>query len=152
VPSSRSHANSLRFEKMKVVGEKLFLELTWVMSSRHNSATRLFLILAFACAIVFAPAATFARDTYRGGRLIVQRAADFGTGLAVHLWIDGIDVANIIRDRRFDGFVPAGHHVLTVLAVPNSEFRPPTSIRLNVQPGHTYVFTAVWESDRIVLR
>jgi hypothetical protein len=143
------------------------------MSSRLNSASTLFLILAFACAISVTssasqaisansqssspdwtntPASMFARNSHNGGRLIVQRAPNFGTGLIVHLWIDGRDVANIVRDRRYDGFVSAGHHVLTVLAVPNSAFRPPTSIGLTVQPGRTYVFTAVWASDRIVLR
>jgi hypothetical protein len=93
----------------------------------------------------------FSRNSNQGGRLIVQRSANFGTRLVLHLWIDGRDVADIQRDRRYDGFVSAGHHVLTVLAVPNSEFRQPTSTDLTVQPGHAYVFTAAWESDRVVL-
>src|SRR6266481_515815 len=156
---------------MKVAGEKLVLELASVISSRFNSASTLFLILAFTCAIsatstasqasttnsrssapdwTNTPASMFARNSHKGGRLIVQRAPNFGTNLAVHLWIDGIDVANIVRDRRFDGFVPAGHHVLTVLAVPNNDFRSPTSISVTVRPGHTYVFTAVWDSDHAV--
>ena len=138
------------------------------MRSRHNSASRLFLILAFACAICAtstanqtsitnsnltnAPASMFTRNSQNGGRLIVQRSPDFGTDLVAHLLIDGREVANIQRDHRYDRFVSAGDHVLTVLAVPNSGFRHPTSTRLSVQPGRTYVFTAVWESDRVVLR
>ena len=82
----------------------------------------------------------------------MQRAPNFGTDLAVHLSIDGREVADIVRDRRYDGFISAGHHVLSVVALPNIELRRPTSLRLTVQPGHTYVFTAVWESDRVVLR
>jgi hypothetical protein len=97
------------------------------------------------------PAWMFSRNSNRGGCLIVQRSANFGTGLVVHLWIDGRAVADIQRDRRYHGFVSAGHHVLTVLAVPNSEFRQPTSTDLTVQPGHAYVFIAAWESDRAVL-
>jgi hypothetical protein len=71
--------------------------------------------------------------------------------VAVHLQIDGRAVANIVQGRRFDGLVPIGHHVLTVSAVPNYSYRQPTSITLNVQPGRTYVFTAGWDSDRVVL-
>lgn len=170
----RPAVTPIRFalRKSEVVGEKLVLKLTWVMRSTHNFASRLFLALAFACAISVpsiasqtsrtnlrsgsprwanTPASMFSRDSNRGGRLIVQRSANFGTRLVVHLWIDGRAVADIQRDRRYDGFMSAGHHVLTVLAVPNSEFRQPTSTDLTVQPGHAYVFIAVWESDRVVL-
>ena len=165
--------NSFRVRKSEVVGEKLVLKLTWVMRSTHNFASRLFLALAFAYAISLTSIASqasrtnsqssspdwtntsasmFSRNSNRGGRLIVQRAPNFGTRLVLHLWIDGRDVADIQRDRRYDGFVSAGHHVLTVLAVPNSEFRQPTSTDLTVQPGHAYVFTAAWESDHVVLQ
>ncbi len=82
----------------------------------------------------------------------MQRAPNFGTDLVVHLSIDGREVADIVRDRRYDGFISAGHHVLSVVALPNIELRRPTSMRLTAQRGHTYVFTAVWESDRVVLR
>jgi hypothetical protein len=143
------------------------------MSPRYNSISRIFLISALTCAIFVrgtetqasvsnsrssalnqnnASVSTLASSSHKGGRLIVQRAPNFGTDLVVHLSIDGKDVANIQRDHRYDGFVSAGRHVLTVLAVPNSQFRPPTSTRLTVQPGRTYAFTAVWESDRVVLR
>jgi hypothetical protein len=93
----------------------------------------------------------FSRNNNKDGPLIVQRSPNFGTNLVVDLWIDGREVANIERDRHYDGFVSAGHHVSTVLAVPNSEFRQPTSIDLTVQPGRTYLFTAAWESDHVVL-
>ena len=95
---------------------------------------------------------TLARTSSGGGRLIVQRAADFGWDLAVHLEIDGKAVRNIVQGRRYDGFIPTGHHVLNVSAVPNNYFRRPMSMLLTVQPGHIYVFTAVWDSDRVVLR
>jgi len=127
------------------------------MNSRPGFASRLFLILVFVCAIslgsaVGQPRSTFARHEYGGGRLIVERAPNFGWDLAVRLWIDGRAVANIVQSRRYDGFVPAGHHVLTVLAVPKNGFRWPTSIPLTVHPGHTYVFTAVWDSNFGFLR
>ena len=87
-----------------------------------------------------------------GGRVIVLRVPNFGWNLALHLQIDGKTVANVVQGRRYDHFVPSGRHVLTVSAVPNNYFNQPTSTVLNVRPGQTYVFTAVWQdSDRVAL-
>jgi hypothetical protein len=61
-------------------------------------------------------------------RLIVQRAPNFGNELAVQLSIDGIKVANIPRDQHYEGASSSGRHVLTVLALPNTEQRRPTSV------------------------
>src|SRR5207244_9090891 len=72
--------------------------------------------------------------------------------LTLHLQIDGRTVANVVQGRRYDHSIPAGRRVLTVSAVPNYYFYQPTSTVLNVRPGQTYVFTALWQdSDRVVL-
>jgi hypothetical protein len=86
------------------------------------------------------------------GRLIVIRAANFGWNLAANLKIDGRTVANIVQGRRYDHVIPAGRHVLTVSAVPNIELRQPASVTVNVRPGGTYIFTALWDSDHVYLR
>ena len=122
------------------------------MNSRPNSTSRLFLILAFACAIFVSGMEMQARESNTGGRLIVQRAPNFGTYSIINLSIDGRRVADIPRGQRYDGFVSAGDHVLTVRSLPNPQLRQPTSLHLTVQSGRTYVFTAAWESDRLVLR
>ena len=84
-----------------------------------------------------------------GGRLIVLRSPTFGWNLALNLKIDGKTAANIVQGRRYDDFVPAGRHMLTVSAVPNYQ---PTSTVLEVQDGQTYVFTAVRRiPDSVVL-
>jgi tetratricopeptide (TPR) repeat protein len=84
-----------------------------------------------------------------GGRLIVLRAANFGWNMALNLKIDGRAAANIVQGGRYDRFVPAGRHMLTVSAVPNYQ---PTSTVLNVRSGQTYVFTAVRQNtDSVVL-
>jgi hypothetical protein len=85
-----------------------------------------------------------------GGRLIVLRAPSFGWNLAVNLKIDGKTAANLVQGRRYDDFVPAGRHMLTVSAVPNYQ---PTSTVLIVEHGQTYVFTATrrQSTDRVVL-
>jgi hypothetical protein len=87
-----------------------------------------------------------------GGRLIVIRVANFGSNIAANLKIDGQTVANIVQGRRYDHRISAGRHILTVSAVPNVELRQPSSITVNVRPGGTYIFTALWDSDRVYLR
>jgi hypothetical protein len=120
------------------------------MRLRYNAITSVFLILPLICGIfVVSPEI---QASPHGGRLIVERAPNFGTDLVVHLSVDGREVANIVRDRRYDGFISAGNHVLSVVALPDILFREATSTRLTVQPGLTYVFTAGWESDHVVLR
>jgi hypothetical protein len=105
----------------------------------------LILIFFFAVSVVNAAAKT-------GGRLIVIRVANFGWNLAANLKIDGQTVANIVQGRRYDHRISAGRHVLTVSAVPNTDIRQPTSITVNVRPGGTYIFTALWDSDHVYLR
>jgi hypothetical protein len=86
------------------------------------------------------------------GRLIVIRVANFGWNIAAGLKIDGRTVMNIVQGRRYDHRIPAGQHVLTISAVPNNDLRAPSSITVNVRPGGTYIFTAVWDSDRVFLK
>jgi len=74
-----------------------------------------------------------------GGRLIVLRAPNFGSNLALNLKIDGRTAANIVPGGRYDDFVPEGRHMLTVSVVSNYQ---PTSTVLDVRHGQTYVFTA----------
>jgi hypothetical protein len=132
---------------------KFVSELNWVMNSRHYSTSKFFQILVFPCAIFVTATQTQARESHTGARLIVQRAANFGTEVAVHLQIDGRKVAEIQRDHRYEGFVSAGRHVLTVSPMPNVELRRPMSLGVTMRSGRTYIFTATWEPDRsVVLR
>jgi hypothetical protein len=94
-----------------------------------------------------APSAETAVDQ-PDGRLIVLRAPNFGWNMALNLKIDGKAAANIVQGGRYDQFVPAGRHLLTVSAVPNYQ---PTSTMLNVRGGQTYIFTAVRRNTGVVL-
>ncbi len=117
------------------------------MKLRYTSVNTLFLILVFVC--VISNGSTAAQS---GGRLIVMRIPNFGWNIVLNLKIDGRTVANVVQGRRYDHSVPAGRHVLTVSAVPNSYYSEPTSTVLNVRPGQTYVFTGSWDgSNRVVL-
>ncbi len=82
------------------------------------------------------------------GRLIVLRAPNFGSNVALNLKIDGRRAENIVQGRRYDQFVPAGRHMLTVSAGPNYQ---PKSTELNVRLGQTYVFTAIRQNTGSVV-
>jgi hypothetical protein len=117
------------------------------VSTLTSCISRFVVILVFVSGVSFRTAA--GQPT---GRLIVIRTANFGWNIAAGLKIDGRTVANIVQGRRYNHRVPAGRHVLTVSAVPNNDLREPSSIVVNVRPGGTYIFTAVWDSDRVFLQ
>ena len=116
------------------------------MTSLTNYISRLFLILLVSAVSI---GSTFGQPA---GRLIVLRTPNYGWNIAVHLQIDGRDVANIVQGRRYSGFLPAGRHVLTVWPVPNTDLRIPTSITLDVRPGRLYVLTATWDSSLVLFQ
>ena len=119
------------------------------MKSRYTSATAHFLIVVLVSLFSIGTATATSQS---GGRLIVLRAPNFGWNLALNLKIDGRTAANVVQGRRYDHFLPAGRHVLTVSAVPNNYFYQPVSTVLNVRSGQTYVFKAKWQNtDRVVL-
>jgi len=116
------------------------------MRTLTSYVSRLVLILVFCSGYSVADAAK------PHGRLIVIRVANFGWNLAANLKIDGQTVANIVQGRRYDHRISAGRHILTVSVVPNLQLSQPTSITLNVRPGGTYIFTALWDSQNVYLQ
>lgn len=84
-------------------------------------------------------------------RLIVQRTPNFGSDLFIRLSIDGKQVASIPRNQHYGGFISAGRHTIAAMALPNTEQRRPTSIRLIAKAGQVYIYTASWNADRLVL-
>jgi len=86
------------------------------------------------------------------GRLIVQRAPNFGTDLSIRVSVDGKKVADVPRNQHYGGVLGAGRHTVTALALPNTQSRRPTSIVVKIKPGKVYIFTATWDADRLVLR
>src|SRR5438270_2705024 len=86
------------------------------------------------------------------GRLIVQRAPNFGSDLFIRLSIDGKRAADIPRNQHYGGVLAAGRHLVSALALPNTQSRRPTSIGMTIKSGKVYIFTATWEGDRLILR
>jgi hypothetical protein len=130
-------------------GEEPVVCVICAMKPRHSFVSKVLLIFAFLCAISIS---TVAQGSPPPGRLIVKRVPNFGWNLAFHLQIDGRSVANIVQGRRYDGWVSAGRHVLTVYKVPYVGYAEPTSRTVNIQPGRTYVFAAMWDSNLVFLR
>jgi hypothetical protein len=79
-------------------------------------------------------------------RLIVGRAADFGTFLYVNLFIDGIPITTLGLGQGYEAIVPAGRHMLSITTTPFGHqrliYRPVT---ITMERGETYAFTALWE-------
>ena len=127
---------------------------------------RLFILITLAGAILIAPteAKAFPRlfgkpkssqptaPSGKVGRLIVQRAPNFGSDLFIRLLIDGKRAADIPRNQHYGGLLTAGRHTVTALALPNTQARRPTSIRVTIKSGTVYIFTAAWDGDRLILR
>jgi hypothetical protein len=124
------------------------------MKSKYYSTCRFFLIFTCVCAasIGTAAAGPGTAGARPGGHLLILRSPNFGWNLAFNLEIDGTPVANVVQGRHYHAWLPAGEHVLTVSKVPYTGYAGPTSITVNIQPGMTNVFTAIWDSNFVFLR
>jgi hypothetical protein len=81
-------------------------------------------------------------------RLIVSRAANFGTFQYLILFVDGVQVADLGLGQSYDAVLPPGQHVLSISTTPQGYRRtPPTRRRVNLEPGETYAFTAFWKNS-----
>ncbi len=117
------------------------------MKTLTNYFSRLLFILISVSAVSLGTAAA-----QPGGHLVILRSPNFGWNLAFNLEIDGRPVATVVQGRHYHAWLPAGEHVLTVRKVPYASLSEPTSITVNIQPGWTNVFTAIWDSDLVYLR
>jgi hypothetical protein len=85
------------------------------------------------------------------GTLVIKRAPNLGPTV-VGLKIDGQDVAKIGYNRSYNAPISAGSHVLTTWPVVSLDGARPVELRVNVEPGKTYTFTAGRQDIQIVLR
>ncbi len=126
----------------------------YLMKSNYRLARNVFLICGLAGALFIGTVAqggTRFRH-YPPGRITVDRVPNFGWNLAFNLQIDGRPVANVAQGHSYSVWLPPGRHVLTVRKVPTLGYTAPISTTVNVQPGVNHHFTALWESDLVVLR
>ena len=123
------------------------------MKTSHVQPSKL-LLIAIVCSFV-AGAATIKAGGYEpvssmplngNARLVVWRAADFGTFIYLNLFIDGVQVTMLGRNTGYEAIVRPGKHVLSVSTTPcpygKTRF---TRQNVTMKPGQTYSFTALWE-------
>jgi hypothetical protein len=88
------------------------------------------------------------RSDYRSGtaRLVVHRAADFGTVISLNIYIDGVQVTALPQNTGYEALIRPGHHTLAVSTSPcpygKTRF---TYKNVSMHPGETYAYTAIWE-------
>ncbi len=123
------------------------------MKTSHARPSKL-LMIALACSFV-AGAATIKAGGYESissmplngnTRLLVWRAADFGTFIYLNVFIDGIKLTTLGRNEGYEAIVRPGKHVLSISTTPcpygQTRF---TYQHVTMKPGETYAFTALWE-------
>ena len=114
-------------------------------------------ILSLACACLISvgcatnqPGAATAPPP-NSGHLIVTRVANFGADLGLVLSVDGKDVGSFTEGRNYDGYLPAGQHVITARVDPFQAGKRPGRKTITVQAGQTYSYTAAWSGGNLVL-
>ena len=80
-------------------------------------------------------------------RLIVRRIPNLGYNVIVDLYVDGVAVPPIGYGRTYEGFLPPGRHVLSVLPTPSPKWSTPWQMTLDVRKGQTYSFTAMGDGS-----
>ena len=112
-------------------------------------------IVSLACAgLIFTGCATnqaSAPIPANSGHLIVTRVANFGSDLSLVLSIDGKDVGSFTEGRNYDGYLPAGQHVITARVDPFQAGKRPGRKSITVIAGQTYSYTAAWSGGNLVL-
>jgi hypothetical protein len=115
------------------------------MKTFYNVSSKLIMV-AIACSFV-ASAPIQARSA-DDARLIVNRSADFGVEESINLAIDGVQVAVLGVNQNYDAALPPGRHVVSITTNPRIYGQQaPSQIPVKVEPGKTYVLTAVWDDS-----
>ncbi|MEO5718781.1 MAG: hypothetical protein ABIR29_09445 [Chthoniobacterales bacterium] len=87
----------------------------------------------------------------QSGQLHIVRSANLGTTV-VGVEIDGKQAAKINFGGSYTAPLSAGPHVITTTPIPNREHAVPSQLKVSVQPGQTYTFTAKHSDVAVVLK
>jgi hypothetical protein len=85
------------------------------------------------------------------GHLLVYRAAKFGYRLNLVLSVDGKDVASLTEGQSYDGYLPAGQHVLGARVTSSTTGAHPVRKTMIVEAGQTYSYTATLSGGHLAL-
>ena len=109
-------------------------------------------ILGLACAgLIAACAANQAAAAPNSGHLLIRRVANFGSDLGLVVSIDGKDVGTFSEGRKCSRDLPAGEHTIIVRVDPNLNDAKPAQIKLNIEAGKTYTYTAGFSGQDMAL-
>lgn len=127
------------------------------MKSKYRFVRNILLMVVFGCAMFMSTLAQGGAGYLRSshvppGRLVIDRAPNFGWNLGFTLQIDGRPAGSLAQGHSYSTWLSAGPHVLTVYKVPASGFTEPTSTTVNIQPGAEHLFVAMWDSNLIYLQ
>jgi len=146
--STQYSTNVIELNIFKLLNEKRVQPM-----KKHNLIIQI-LSLVCACLIVAGcatqPGASTAAPP-NSGHLLVYRGAKFGYRLNLVLSVDGKDVASLTEGQTYDGYLPAGHHVLSARVTPRTTGAHPTRKTVTVEAGRTYSYTAVLSGGHLVL-
>jgi hypothetical protein len=93
------------------------------------------------------------RPVNGAGCLVVHRIADLGNDVIVDLYVDGMPMASIGYGHTYEGCLPPGRYVLSVLPTPDPRWPTPWQMSLDVRKGQTYSFTAMGDhSGHLILK
>ena len=127
------------------IGDQQSSIRTSIMKTFYNVSSKLIMV-AIACSFV-ASAPIQARPA-DDARLIVNRSADFGVDESINLAVDGVQVAILGINQNYDAALPPGRHVVSITTNPRTYGEQASSqIPVSVEPGKTYIFTAVWDDS-----
>ncbi|HZS17338.1 MAG TPA: hypothetical protein VFA51_05330 [Candidatus Udaeobacter sp.] len=110
--------------------------------------------LAVACLITIGcstQSGTTSAPPPNSGQLLINRAPNFGSNLALVVSVDGKDMGSFSEGQNYSGYLPAGQHVVTARVDPNQGGAGAARKTLNVKAGQTYSFTAVLSGGNMTL-
>lgn len=114
----------------------------------YNSIAR---VLSLVCAGLLAAFAANQAGAADSGHLQIDRVANFGSDLGLVVSIDGKDVGTFTEGRNYSGDLAAGEHTIIVRVDPNRTDAQPAQVKLNVEAGKTYSYTAGWSGEDMAL-
>jgi hypothetical protein len=111
-------------------------------------------VIAVLVGVLFPVSAPAANPTANQGsaQLFIQRAANFGSGLILHVSVDGKEVSLLGVGDVYSASLSPGPHVISVMAYPNRLYLQPTKKNITVEAGKTYAYTAIWQGEQLALK
>jgi hypothetical protein len=110
-------------------------------------------LLVLTVIILLPPMALAARHSnYGEGQLVIKRSANFGINLSLVVYIDGRSAGAFAVGNSFVATLPAGRHEIAVYVPQRRITSDPAGAIVNIEPGRSYLLTAGFHGQALVLR